>query len=138
MFLNHWKNQIWLKSICNRRNQFSTPYVRISPTETQSLYKIKHCYNNKLNKNYHNDLNSDRIYLYIFVNCLKQNKITESNVAEGEKYIKQHYLPYHVSQIYECPKRYACCLEIYGFERGNSSLITTALLRNKFRTAILK
>lgn len=84
-------------------------------------------------------MNSVRIYLYTFANCLKQNKITESDVAEGDKYIKQHYLPlYHVSQIYDCPKRYACCLEIYGFERENSSLITTALLRNKFRTAILK
>lgn len=83
-------------------------------------------------------MNSVRIYLHTIANCLKQNKITESNVAEGYKYIKQHYLPYHVSQIYECPKRYACCLEIYGFERGNSSLITTALLRNQFLTAILK
>lgn len=119
MFLHHWKNQFWLKSICNRRNQFSTPYVRKSPTETKSKYKIKHCYNNKLNKNYQNELNSVRIYLYTFANCLKQNKITESDVAEGDKYIKQHYLPlYHVSQIYDCPKRYACCLEIYGFELG--------------------
>lgn len=59
-----------------------------------------------MNKNYYQlDLHRIIPFFVIFIWILfATKKVSKSDVVKANIYIKQHYLPYLVSQIYDCPK----------------------------------